>query len=70
MSINDMIGYAKLMKNFNSSNIKSITLTFDKEDSLLSSKLDQTYGYILVPKEGIENYKAIKYYVFQNISKN
>ena len=70
MSINDMISYAKLMQNFNSKSINNITLSFDKENSLLLSKLDQTYGYILIPKEGIENYKAIKYYVFQNISKD
>ena len=70
MSINDMISYAKLIQNFNSKNINNITLSFDKENSLLLSKLDQTYGYILIPKEGIENYKAIKYYVFQNISKD
>lgn len=69
MSVNDIINYAKLARDFNSNNIKNITLNFDKEHSLLESKLDPTYGYILVPKEGIENYKAIQYYVFQSISK-
>jgi len=68
VSINDGIGLAKFGNDLNSDAIKFITISYTKPDQLLINPGQSDFGYILTPKEGVENYTGIREYIQQKIN--
>ncbi len=68
VSINDGIKLASFANDLNLDDFKFITISYSKPDQLLINPGLSDFGYVLTPKEGVENYTSIREYINQKIS--
>ena len=70
IGINEVIKLTKFANNLNKDNLKFITISYNPPDNLLINPGLSDFGYILIPKQGIENYTEIREYIHNKLQTN